>query len=89
MSYIFEYEKNAASVVTNATGAGTVTLSKLSQVVTAELSSAGYVIVASDPVGQNVPFQVYQDAGTAGALAKPTAAVTFDPGAIRIKEWGR
>lgn len=92
MVYTLEKEGNAATVTTDATGAGTVTATKLSQVSFAMLSSsaAGYVIVqTASPTGQDIPFQVYESAGTAGALAKPTAAVSFDPDTINILEVGR
>lgn len=88
MVYVVEYETNAATVTTSATGMATVTATKLSQIVAAVVTTPGYAPANVTVSGQNISFQLYQSAGTTSALAKPSAAVSFDPGTITILEVG-
>lgn len=88
------YEQNAGTITTNATGKGTFPATKLRAVEFAIIKAPGYVIIEDTPVGQNVPFQVYQGGtlsgtpGTMGAFSKPTAAVSFDPSTMNMVEFG-
>lgn len=86
--YAVEYETNAATVTTSATGAGTITVAKLSQLAAAVIAVPGYVAAGIVVSGQNIAFQLYQASTVGGALIAPTSAVSFDPGAITILEVG-
>ncbi len=88
MKLRYAFEKNAGTITTSATGAGTVNATKLQQVAYAHLDAPGYVITVTSISGQAISFQVKQSAGTTSALANPTAAVSFDPGTISILEYG-
>lgn len=88
MPYIVEYETNAATVTTSATGTGTIVASKLAQLAAAIVQAPGYSAVVTSVSGQNINFALYQQSAATGALTAPAAAVTFDPGTIQILEIG-
>lgn len=88
MPYIVEYEKNAATVTTSATGTGSVAATKLSQLAAAIIQTPGYVAQVTSVSGQTINFSLYQQSAATGALTAPATAVTFDPGTIQILEIG-
>lgn len=82
-------EKNAATITTSATGAGTFTATVLQQVQAAILEETnGYVLKVTSISGQVIAFQVKESAGSAAPLANPGSAVSFDPDAITLTEFG-
>lgn len=88
MPYIVEYEKNAATVTTSATGTGSFNVTKLSQLAAAIIQTPGYVAQVTSVSGQTINFSLYQQSATTGALTAPTSAVSFAPGSISIVEIG-
>lgn len=88
MAYTVEYETNAATVSTSATGTGSITVSKLSQLAAAVIQTPGYVAVVTSVSGQKINFSLYQQSAATGALSAPSAAVSFDPGTVQILEIG-
>lgn len=82
------FEKNAATITTNSSGAGTFTATQLQQVSNAIISAPGYSITVSSVSGQAITFQVKQTGGTAAAFANPTSAVSFDPNTLTVLEYG-
>ena len=86
--YKEEVETNADSVKTTSTGAGSVTVTKLSQVSFAQLESSGYHFHYISSSGQVIQFQAQQVGGTQSPFANPSAAVSFAAGSINIREIG-
>lgn len=87
-NYKIAFEQNAATITTNASGAGTFTATQLQQVSNAILIAPGYSISVSSISGQAITFQAKQTGGTASAFANPTSAVSFDPNTITVLEYG-
>lgn len=81
-------EKNSASVVTSASGTGSLDVGKLSQLEDAQLFSFGYGFRIDSVGGQTINFSVFQGASGGGQGIAPASAVTFNPGDITIWEIG-
>lgn len=82
------FETNATAVTTSSTGAGSVTVTKLSGVSFAQLESSGYHFHFISASGQVIQFQAQQVGGTQSPFSNPSAPITFTKGSINIREIG-
>lgn len=81
-------EPNNASSVTNATGSGSVKVTKLSMLEDAQVFNKYYEIETLNVSGNTINYQVWQGGSAGGQRVQPTSAVTFSPGDLKILEIG-
>ena len=77
-------ETNGASITTNATGAGSITVGKARPTSVVSIMVPGYVAVPTGISLQTISFQLYQQSAATGALTEPAAAVTIAAGNLTI-----
>jgi hypothetical protein len=88
--YRLEFETNVGSITTAANGTGSVTVKKLSSLVDAMLSAAGYSfggISIDSANAQKINFTASYSGSVVGVL-QPAGSVTFAPGTLKIWELG-
>ena len=77
-------ETNGASITTNATGAGSITVGNARPTSVVSIMVPGYVAVPTGISLQTISFQLYQQSAATGALTEPTSAVTIAAGSLTI-----
>ena len=89
--YTIDFETNTGSITTASDGTGSVVVKKLSSLVDAMLSAAGYSFggISIDTANaQKINFTASYSGSTTGVL-QPAASVTFAPGKLKIWEMGK
>ena len=77
-------ETNTASITTNATGAGSITVGNARPTSVISIMVPGYVAVPTGISLQSVSFQLYEQSAATGALTEPSSAVTINAGSLTI-----
>jgi len=77
-------ETNSASITTNASGAGSITVGNARPTSVISIMVPGYVAVPTGISLQTVNFQLYQQSAATGALTEPSSAVTIAAGSLTI-----